>query len=754
MSVFINLKEVFSSDSQNELTSKLNFNFNQLLSLGVGQVGPKGDTGATGPAGPVGPTGTQGEAGSYIFSQSTSGGSPTGIIPSGIRDGDILISTDTIWQRNTSGTSGWTEVSNFNDLVQLALTSNVSPYKELEPSSRIIKPRITAGLDLTNSGTISAPNYAKAGLGTNYQTVLYNFDESKTWSIKNSGGTITIAANGTVEKTFDTDSIASSTIEFLTAHGFSDGDYVVYSSITGTPIGGLSNLAGYYTIATGLGPQYLKLAETYADAIALNAITFTSVPSSETHSLTTALPDPEKVFPQTANLTVYSFFDAGATESREFANTLKGYRHQIELGSVDVLPTEYGTSGTSYDYVVSPSFENLRIKKYRITGDLAWNADNPGKYYLRAEYNLSSNGYDDTNPEDFSPRRNSEHVWLINKAETDPDDSRVFEMRFTNGNITQVSDPTLNVEVDGVVFKRNTANNDLNTSMFGIGYKPSGTNIIGVNASSDIDAFDFYNMKVNISNATTWIEMYLDVSNDLAIEHTDNTKQIRLNNAVKVKGDRLNAGLPFASTSFASVDANTLDHYAEGVLGSDSTHAGRLVIIKNGAPVDVATNAPGLITYSRYYYTRIGRQVTVSFTAILDLNSWPADGGGNTYRGIGVSLPYSLGVEHGRLNINVYDDSTLPYIIIPETIPLADEETYSNFVGFANGVYGQSVAYFYLYSPHTLPADTGSSPANQLNRYILFNRDTRNPKDLGAFSGAKWADSCVVTGSGTYFTTT
>jgi hypothetical protein len=289
--------------------------------------------------------------------------------------------------------------------------------------------------------------------------------------------------------------------------------------------------------------------------------------------------------------------------------------------------------------------------------------------------------------------------------------------------------------------------------MFGIGYKNGGNNIIGVNSSADIDTFDFYNLKINLSSATSEASLSINGSDDLVIEHSDNTKQIRLNNAVKVKGDRLNAGLPFASTSFASSDVNTLDHYAEGVLGSDLTHTGRLVIIRNGSPIEVTSAAPGLITYSRYTYTRIGRQVTIEFTASIDLNNWPADGGGMIYGAIGLKLPFSLGVDHSRIGINVYDASTTPYVIPPSPLPLSDETTYANYVGMAvpiNGL-GSTELYLYLYSPHTLPANTGTSPANQFNQYILFNRDARNPKDLGA---AKWADSCVIQASGSYFTTT
>jgi len=754
MSVIINLKELFPTDSQSEVASKFNFNFNQLLSLGVGQVGPIGPIGSTGSAGPIGPIGPIGPAGSYIYSQSTSGGIPTGIIPIGVEDGDVLISSDTIWQRNTSGTSGWTEVVNFNDLVQSALTSNSSPLIQIQPGSRIVKPRITNGIDLTNSATTTDPNYIQPGLPTNYQTVLYNFNEANTYSIKNNAGIITVQSNGRIKLGFDASlvSLVASTISYFSPHGLSTGDYVTYSNEGLTTIGGLTDYTGYFVYV--VGPVDVKLSETYADAIAGNTITFTSVPgSSETHSLITALPDPEYVFPQTANLMLYSFFDASGTESREFATTLKGYRHQLELGSVDAIPSAYdGTS--SYNYLISPSFENLRIKRYRLSGDPAWNPDNPGQYYLRAEYNLSSNGYDATNPDDFSPRRNSEHIWLINKGEADPDDARTFEMRFTNRNITQFSDATLGSDIDGLLFKRNVAINDLNTSMFGIGYKANGNNIIGVEASSDIDTFDFHNVSINISDAITWIEMYLDGSSDLVIEHTDNTKQIRLNDAIKVKGDRLNAGLPFASTSFASSDVNTLDHYAEGVLGSDSTHTGRLQMEVNGSYLVDANTFSGFITYSRYHYTRIGRAVTVQATVVLNLDLWPADGGGLLYGGLAFSLPYASGVDNSHLNFYSYASGNTPAFLPGSGPSLISPSVYGNQHGFAAISNTTSYAPIYVFLNTELSAVYTDPIIMTNNLYYKYERYIRRPQGYNFLLSISTYGSTALTLNGTYFTTT
>ena len=67
MAVQINLKELYSTDSQSVLVSKLNFNLNQILSLGVGSPGSQGAPGIRGPIGPIGLTGPTGEVGSLIY---------------------------------------------------------------------------------------------------------------------------------------------------------------------------------------------------------------------------------------------------------------------------------------------------------------------------------------------------------------------------------------------------------------------------------------------------------------------------------------------------------------------------------------------------------------------------------------------------------------------------------------------------------------------------------------------------------------
>jgi len=59
----LNLKEIFESDSEIIRISKLNYNFDQLLSNGGGPQGPQGTQGVTGIAGPVGSTGAAGPQG-------------------------------------------------------------------------------------------------------------------------------------------------------------------------------------------------------------------------------------------------------------------------------------------------------------------------------------------------------------------------------------------------------------------------------------------------------------------------------------------------------------------------------------------------------------------------------------------------------------------------------------------------------------------------------------------------------------------
>ena len=67
MGVIINLKEIFAADGQEIFTDKINFNFNKLLELGIGEQGDQGIQGPVGAAGPPGIQGNDGQRGNRWF---------------------------------------------------------------------------------------------------------------------------------------------------------------------------------------------------------------------------------------------------------------------------------------------------------------------------------------------------------------------------------------------------------------------------------------------------------------------------------------------------------------------------------------------------------------------------------------------------------------------------------------------------------------------------------------------------------------
>jgi len=508
MSVVINLKEIFSTDSQIDVSSKVNFNFNQLIALGFGQIGLTGDAGSQGPAGPIGPDGIQGPIGTVIFGLTPSSTTaPTGP-PTGMVTGDLLITADSIIRKIGSGT-GWEILTDFNSLVLGALGSNASPFVKLTGTSRIIKPRITSGLDLTNASS-PAPNYQTPGLGTNNQTVLYNFNELNTSSvIINGSGNIVISSNGSSTVPFDSTSggvnLTTNVITGLTVsgHGLVNKQYVTYSAGTGTVIGGLSNYSGYYVLY--IDAYTFKLCDTELDVDNTNPIDLTGY-GTGTQTIITYPSTAEKIFPATANLSLYSVFGSDASQAKEFASTSKGYRHQLELGSVDALPTAYsGISGVNY--VISPSFENLKVKKYRVgsySGDSAY----PGTYYLRAEYDLSSAGA--TAAESFSPRRNSEQIWKINKIAGTQASGQTFELKLTNSNLLAVNEISSGVSVDGLLLKRGALDGGGGSGYIGFGFDPSDATKAKLDASSGITKFSFDGVKLELKKGADFATFEID----------------------------------------------------------------------------------------------------------------------------------------------------------------------------------------------------------------------------------------------------
>jgi hypothetical protein len=260
--------------------------------------------------------------------------------------------------------------------VQAALGTNISPYVRLGATSRVVKPRVTAGLDLTNSVTSTDPNFVIPGLGTNYQTVLYNFNELKTRSLSLVGSNIAAILNSSTEVPFNASSssvvsLTNNQITVSAGHGLSTGQFVTYSNEGGTSIGGLTNNSGYYVYAPSL--TVFSLCETYVQALAgtpvIDLTSLGALNSGAPHKFITYPASVDSIFPQTSNLSVYSFFNSTASAAKEFETdpSAKGYRGQIELGSLDTLATAYDGI-TSQNFLISPSFENLRIRKYRIGG--------------------------------------------------------------------------------------------------------------------------------------------------------------------------------------------------------------------------------------------------------------------------------------------------------------------------------------------------------------------------------------------------
>lgn len=587
MAVIINLKEIFATDSQVDVSNKVNFNFNQLIALGIGAAGPTGTTGPIGPAGPIGPIGPAGPIGSVIYgtTPATAATSAPAGVPSSIATGDVLITADKILKKvPTSGAYGWEVLTDFNTLVQTALGTNISPYVRLGALSRVVKPRVTAGLDLTNSVTSGDPNFVIPGLGTNYQTVLYNFDELKTSSLSLVSASIAATANSSSPVSFNASnssvvSLPNNTITVSAGHGLTTGQFVTYSNEGGTSIGGLTNNDGYYVYAPSA--TVFSLCETAAYASAgTPVIDLTSLGNSGTpHKFITYPAAIDGIFPQTSNLSVYSFFNSTADAAKEFETNpaSKGYRGQIELGSLDTLQTAY-TGVAAQNFLISPSFENLRIRKYRLGGFSISGGSfaNPGTYMLRAEYDLSSSGLEV--PESFSPRRNSEHRWLINKAGTSQSVGRTVEMKLTNEHILANTEATAvgaGVSVDGLFFKRGASfGAGLAENYFGIGFNPSSNSSIDFDAPSGV-TFNFNrNIVIGLSTlktngidyagvaGTNWT--ITAVNGNLKLETQNATATISLNNAIVVKADRLAQGIPFPVTQVASNDANTLDDYEEG----------------------------------------------------------------------------------------------------------------------------------------------------------------------------------------------
>lgn len=127
MPIRVNLKELFPSDSQELAMDKLNFNFNKLLELGVGEVGPIGLTGPQGAAGPTGLTGATGQRGSTWLVDT---GNPDTHTFNDLLDGDFYLDTTSfaVWQWSAASPAVWTEIVDFEAIVNYYISLSPSPF--------------------------------------------------------------------------------------------------------------------------------------------------------------------------------------------------------------------------------------------------------------------------------------------------------------------------------------------------------------------------------------------------------------------------------------------------------------------------------------------------------------------------------------------------------------------------------------------------------------------------------------------------
>ena len=588
MAININLKEVFSNDSAGDISSKLNFNFNQLLALGVGQTGLQGETGSSGSAGPIGPTGLTGANGPAIWSSTSGSTSALGASsPANSVVGDYYISDDAIYKKNTAGTD-WEVITNFSNLFSaVAVAGTVSWQTGINSSAisrLIVNTRNSNGLDrittLGTSGnyTTNFPNWKAAdATSQNSQATLFNFD--------------------------------ANTVKYYIAGSADVNGYTV------TPT---TNRAG-------------------------NALT-------------------DEVFPYTSLLSLYSFFNSAdaPTESSQYSGNI-GYRHQLELGSVDEL-TEglHGTAGASSTYVVSPTYQNLRIRKYRI-------ADTGGSFggnsVILTDFNLHADDGVTT------PALTSKMRWRVNKKTSATNSTGSVITLTLNAGIAEASSSnsirnSLITEVDGLHLVSSESGNGVGPFRLAIGFDSANiTNatkkaIISSDSTGKVESITFAKLPITITNsaanitlATTGITSNSDTTisststpgagdDGITISSTGggiglysgtSGRSIKIGGtkaspAITILNTRLASAIPFATSTgtaptYSSTDANTLDEYQEG------TFIPTVSYLFNGAPLNLLAAGTGILsanepTISGKYgiYTKIGK--LIQFTIKFSIENW------------------------------------------------------------------------------------------------------------------------------------
>lgn len=573
MGVNINLKEVFSTDSQSELTGKLNFNFNQLIALGVGQPGQDGPIGPDGGPGPIGPIGPAGENGSVIWSTDgstyidLSTGSPEESQIGDYYIGEVTVEAVTyngIYKKESEGTV-WTVITDFAQIFSDALSESggeLFPWRlgviTQTPPARIIIPINSAeGIDRINISYATKP----ADYYLTYQP-NWKLDDEAT---QNSHGVIF---------NFDT-----KTAKQIVSNGSAD-------------------VNGYY----------VKVSD---DRLGLTSNLL------------------NEAFPYTALLSLYSFYDnANAGVLADQINGAVGYRHQLELGSVDdLIEALHDPESVTAKYVISPTYQNLRIRKYRKSASYL-----PGEAVILGDFNLHST--DSTT----DPALNSKLEWTINKKmEAAVDSNAIISMALSNSDLegSASSVGLTGLAADGLHLKMDAGSD---VYKLAVGFDPTNVSLDGHNflilSDGSITKIVAESIALRLKTGSLYTDYgYASISagtgNNLTISATDATKELKLgqgmggpaDNALRIKGTRLSSNIPFATSTgtvptYNSTNVNTLDEYQEGTFTPTVNYGGPMPDTLSST----LTRENPTISNNAGTYVKIGKLVT--FTISFDISAW------------------------------------------------------------------------------------------------------------------------------------
>jgi len=260
-----NTKYIFAGDSASEIKGKINYNFDQILSFGVGpngHQGPKGSAGYDGPSGRKGATGTTGLRGT-VWTKSDAA-------PISGNPFDLWIDSSTSdYKVNTLGTGGSWAYSGYSLFT--------SPY--LSVYGGIIGPAgvtdkyaigIKAGLTASNTSLVIGDDYNTiAGINPNRSKLLVSTDDQITrpiFTFSKTGATSTgvpgfywrTVGNSASLRYYSTGNLEISalnglSIDSYTARSILYGDRAEISSIQDVTIGGTGDFYLYSNTTIGLG---------------------------------------------------------------------------------------------------------------------------------------------------------------------------------------------------------------------------------------------------------------------------------------------------------------------------------------------------------------------------------------------------------------------------------------------------------------------------------------------------------------------